>query len=155
MADDVYHNELIETQEASATEIVFLDDTKLALGPNSSLTIDRFVYDPDPALAAFVATATEGVLRFVSGNLPKISYAIHTPTATIGVRGTALTVAVLPVELSGGQFAVNIAIEEGVAEVTDCQGRRVILDRSGLSTAVSWWLGGDVFCADATGSAAK
>ncbi len=38
MADDVYHNELIETQEDSATEIVFLDDTKLALGPNSSLT---------------------------------------------------------------------------------------------------------------------
>ena len=142
MADDVYHNELIETQEASATEIMFLDDTKLALGPNSSLTLDQFVYNPDPALATFVVTATKGVFRFVSGTLPKDSYTIHTPTATIGVRGTVLTVVVLPVDLSGGQFSVNIAIEEGVAEVTDCQGRSVVLDRSGLSTTVAGSLGG-------------
>ena len=32
--DDIYHNETIETFDESATEITFLDDTLISLGPN-------------------------------------------------------------------------------------------------------------------------
>lgn len=144
LLDDIYHNELIETAEASATEIVFLDDTTLTLGPNSRLTLDRFVYDPDPTRAAFVMTAAKGVFRFVSGKLPKESYVIHTPAATIGIRGTILTIVVLAGELSGGSrdVVVNITVEQGAAEVVDCRGQRVALDRPGLSTTVSGRPGG-------------
>ena len=67
LLDDIYHNEIIETGEESATEFVFLDETKLALGPNSKLVLDRFIYDPEPGKASFVMTATAGVFRFVSG----------------------------------------------------------------------------------------
>ncbi len=142
LADDIYHNELIETKENSATELIFLDDTKLAIGPNSSLTLNQIVYDPDPDRASFVVTATIGVFRFISGKLPKTSYTIHTPTATIGVRGTVLTIVAIPVDLSVDEFAVNITVEEGVAEVADCRGHRVVLDRSSLSTTVSGRTGG-------------
>ena len=87
MMDDVYHNELIETGPESATEFVFLDGTKLAMGPNSSMILDSFVYDPETHAGTFVITAIGGAFRFVSGKMDKASYEIHTPTATIGIRG--------------------------------------------------------------------
>jgi hypothetical protein len=137
LLDDIYHNELIETGDESATEFVFLDETKLALGPNSRLMLDRFVYDPDPGKASFVMTATAGVFRFVSGKLPKESYEIHTPTSTIGIRGTVLSVIVIPGDTEGKPAKVNVTVEEGVAEITSCLGERVSLVRPGASTTVS------------------
>jgi hypothetical protein len=90
--DTVHQDEAIETSVSSASEIVFLDDTKISLGPNTRLKLDHFVFDPDPARGKFVLTAVKGVFRFVSGNLAKESYVIRTPTVTIGVRGTVFSV---------------------------------------------------------------
>ena len=94
LKDNVHRDEVIEASASSAAEIIFLDDTKIVLGPNTRLTLDRFVFDPDPALGKFVMTAGKGVFRFVSGNLSKRSYVIRTPTATIGVRGTVFAVVI-------------------------------------------------------------
>ena len=94
LKDNVHRDEVIEAEASSAAEIIFLDDTKIVLGPNTRLTLDRFVFDPDPALGKFVMTAGKGVFRFVSGNLSKGSYVIRTPTATIGVRGTVFAVVI-------------------------------------------------------------
>jgi hypothetical protein len=99
--------------------------------------LDRFVYDPDPGKASFVMTATAGVFRFVSGKLPKESYEIHTPTSTIGIRGTVLSVIVIPGDTEGKPAKVNVTVEEGVAEITSCLGERVSLVRPGASTTVS------------------
>lgn len=137
LLDDIYHNEVIETGDESATEFVFLDETKLALGPNSKLVLDRFVYDPEPGKASFVMTATAGVFRFVSGKLPKKSYEIHTPTATIGIRGTVFSFIVIPGDTEGNPAQVNIVVEEGVADITSCLGERVSLVQAGASTTVS------------------
>ncbi len=136
LLDDIYHNEVVETGDASATELIFLDETKLALGPNSSLVLDRFVYDPDPDKASFVMTATAGVFRFVSGKLPKKSYEIRTPTATIGIRGTVFTVVVIPGNEDGVSAKVNITVEEGDAEITSCRGQHVFLNGTRPSTTI-------------------
>ncbi len=136
LLDDIYHNEVISTGAESATELVFIDETKLSIGPNSSLVLDRFVYDPDPDKAAFVMTATAGVFRFVSGKLPKKSYEIHTPTATIGIRGTVFTLVVIPGGPNGDGAVVNVTVEQGVAFVTNCLGQRVFLDIAEPSTTI-------------------
>lgn len=138
LKDDVYHNELIKTAKGAATEIIFLDETKLALGPESQLTLDQFVYDPDPKKAAFVITATKGALRFASGKLPKSSYTIHTPTATIGIRGTALAIRIMPAgpNEAGDDVAVNVAVEEGIVDITTCRGERITLDGPGAATTI-------------------
>lgn len=94
--DRVHRNEILTTAEASAAEVVFLDGTKVSLGPKVKLTLDEFVYDPDTKNGKFVMTATEGVFRFFSGNLDKSSYVIRTPTATIGIRGTIFTCVTRP-----------------------------------------------------------
>ena len=153
LLDDIYHNEVIETGDESATEFVFLDETKLALGPNSRLVLDRFVYDPEPGKASFVMTATAGVFRFVSGKLPKGSYEIHTPTATIGIRGTVLSFIVILGGTEGKPTKVNVIVEEGVAEITNCLGEWVSLVRPGASTTVS--MNADGTCAAPTAPGAQ
>ncbi len=122
--DDIYHNETIETFDESATEITFLDDTLISLGPNSKITLDRFVYDPNPDASSFVMTITRGALRFASGKLPSKAYTIHTPTATIGIRGTLIDVVV---ERTAGKTgipvtSVHLTVLDGEAEFVTCDG---------------------------------
>src|SRR5262245_57446569 len=83
LLDDVYHNEKIETEEESATQLVFMDQTTITLGPKSKIVLDKFVYDPDPSKASFVMKATEGVFRFATGKHQKSVYWINTSAATI------------------------------------------------------------------------
>ena len=137
LEDDVYHNELIETEEQSATKMIFLDETTLTLGPESSVVLDRFVYDPDPSNASLVMTATKGIFRFASGKLPKNAYRLHTPAATIGIRGTVLDFAIEPADRADGQAVVKIALEEGEATVGDCRGEQLVL-QAGQSVELSW-----------------
>ena len=47
--ESVHRDEVIETAVSSASQIVFRDHTKVSLGPNTRLTLDEFVFDPDPA----------------------------------------------------------------------------------------------------------
>jgi hypothetical protein len=139
LKDDIYHNELIETGSDSATEISFLDDTTLTVGANATLVLDKFIYDPDPSRASFVLTATAGVFRFASGTLPKKSYTIHTPTATIGIRGTVLTVAVQTVDEPGssGRVAVSIMVDEGAVDIVSCRGEEIHLDSDTPAATIS------------------
>jgi hypothetical protein len=124
LQDDLYHNELIETQEESATEITFLDETIISLGPDSSIVLDEFVYDPNPSNSSFVVTVTEGAMRFTSGVLPSESYKIHTPVATIGIRGTIIDLVVEHETQSDGTVRtnVNLSVIEGEADLIDCRG---------------------------------
>ncbi len=131
LKDDIYHNEVIETGADSASEIIFLDETTLSLGPDSRVTLDRFVFDPDPSRSAFVMTAAKGVMRFISGNLPTENYVIHTPVSTIGIRGTKILIVVLP------DGTTNITIEDGFAEAFNCVGVRVDLNAPGMSTTIT------------------
>jgi hypothetical protein len=129
LQDDVYHNEIIETEAESATQITFVDETTLTLGPSSKVVLDKFVYDPDPSKASFAMTATQGVFRFASGKLPKKAYKINTPAATIGIRGTVIEVAILPAGAAGesDQSAVEIVVTQGEARVLTCEGQEIEL----------------------------
>jgi hypothetical protein len=137
LEDDVYHNELIETEQESATKLIFLDETTLTLGPESSVVLDRFVFDPDPSKASLVMTATKGIFRFASGKLPKNAYRLHTPAATIGIRGTVLELAIEPAARPGAQASVRIALDEGEATIDDCRGEELVL-RAGQSVELKW-----------------
>ena len=137
LEDDVYHNELIETEQESATKLIFLDETTLTLGPESSVVLDRFVFDPDPSKGSLVMTATKGIFRFASGKMPKNAYRLHTPAATIGIRGTVLEFAIEPPKRAGGQAIVRIALHEGEATVGDCRGDELVL-QAGQSVELKW-----------------
>jgi hypothetical protein len=138
--DDIYHNEKIVTGVESATKLIFLDQATLTLGPNSEIVLDRFVYNPNKSKGSFIMTATSGAFRFASGKMAKKSYKIHTPAATIGIRGTEFTVDVSPVDpnnqLSG--VKVTIKLESGEADLTNCNGDLVTLRKQGDKAEFVW-----------------
>lgn len=88
----VFANERIRTGDASTAQLLFLDQTNLAVGPKSEVVLDRFVYDPNRGKGNVVVQTGRGVFRFVSGSQDPTSYQIKTPAATIGIRGTMFTV---------------------------------------------------------------
>jgi len=87
--DEVVRNEVVRTAADSDARFVLRDDTNLALGPGSTLKLDRTVFD-DPKAGDIAIKLTQGAFRFVTGHSEKEAYVISTPLATIGVRGTAL-----------------------------------------------------------------
>ncbi len=91
---DVFANEIVKTAEDSAALLVFEDKTELSIGADSEIVLDRFVFDPDPAKSAVAVSILSGVARFSTGVLPKSAYTIRTPSATMSVRGTTLTITV-------------------------------------------------------------
>ena len=125
---DVFQNETIDTSDNSASKVVFQDRTELSVGPQSSVVLDRFVFDPDPSRSAVAVSIAKGVARFSTGLLPKPDYSLTTPSAQIGVRGTVLTVTVSPAK------ATTVSVESGIALVT---GRGVTVTvNAGNSTLV-------------------
>jgi hypothetical protein len=87
---DVRVREVVRTGPDSMAQLLFLDETSLSIGPQSEVTLDRFVYDPNRRAGNVVFNTGRGVFRFVSGSQQPSSYQIKTPVATIGVRGTVV-----------------------------------------------------------------
>jgi hypothetical protein len=125
---DVFQNEVVRTGEKSASRVKFQDNTDLCVGASSEVTLDHFVFDPDPAKSQVALSVARGVVRFTTGSLPKSAYQISTPTATIGVRGTILTITVA---LDG---TTVVSVEDGSALITS-HGQTVTVD-AGMTTTV-------------------
>jgi hypothetical protein len=85
---DVFVREVVRTGEASTAQLLLLDETSLSIGPQSEITLDRFVFDPNRKAGSVVLNASRGAFRFISGSQQSSSYQIKTPVANIGVRGS-------------------------------------------------------------------
>ena len=129
LGSDVHANDVVRTADASVAQLVFLDDTNLSVGPKSSVTLDRFVYDPDRSTGKVVVRATRGIFRFVTGSQPPQNYTITTPIATIGVRGTVFD---LLVEAN----RIIAVLVSGKIRVTTKAGRIVWLTEPGTAVTV-------------------
>ena len=95
----VYLNDVLITGKDSAMGVVFKDDTRISLGPESKITITRFVYQPAQQKYSFVTQMIKGTASYVSGAIGKASpdaVKFKTPVATIGIRGTAFLAKVEP-----------------------------------------------------------
>lgn len=92
--DLVYENQVVSTDDKGVGQIEFVDGTKLAIGPGSSMTLDTFVFNPDKTANKVVIELGKGSFRFITGKSPHDAYDISTPTATLGLRGTAFDVRV-------------------------------------------------------------
>ena len=94
--DRMFRNEKVATGAAGTLNVLFLDETSLSMGPNTTIVLDELVFDPSGSNGRVVLSVAVGVTRFVSGILPKSDYEIRTPTAVIGVRGTSFDLYVKP-----------------------------------------------------------
>jgi FecR protein len=90
--DNVYSEEIIETDADAAARIVFLDGTELSMGPSSRMVLDRYVYDPGAGTGEMAMRMVTGVFEFASGNIPSSGYDLGTPFGNLAIRGTRCVV---------------------------------------------------------------
>jgi hypothetical protein len=109
--------------------ITFVDDTNVAVSAHSSLVIDEFIYDPNSKTGSkLVMNIALGTVRYASGNIAKLSSQnvdIRTPTARIGVLGTAFS---MTVDEIGKSLIILLPNKDGtVGKITVETGAGIIL----------------------------
>src|ERR1035437_7422516 len=88
IGSSIAHKERIQTTAAGSVQLLFLDKTSMTIGPNSDLTIDEYVYNPNAGAGKLAATLGKGALRFVGGQISHSGDAeVKTASAVIGIRG--------------------------------------------------------------------
>jgi hypothetical protein len=93
VGQDVFEADTLRTGADGRLGITLKDDTRLSLGPNSEIRLDKFAFAPAEGRFAFVLKVVHGVAAYVSGRIAKIApdaVRLETPSAIVGVRGTTL-----------------------------------------------------------------
>jgi hypothetical protein len=117
----VFAHDTITTDASGSGEVTFTDSSVLTLRSDTELKIDDYAYKKDgpPAESKSVMSLVKGGFRTITGKIPKENpdgYAVNTPVATIGVRGT--------------DYSAFYSKEEGLITKIDV-GRIVIKNPSG------------------------
>lgn len=92
----VVQDERIETAADGAVGMRFVDDTVFRVGPDSSVLLDTYAYNPRSQTGTVALALAKGGFRYVSGKMSKAGVQVVTPTVTLGVRGTDFAVIVYP-----------------------------------------------------------
>lgn len=96
IGEEIVYDELIETGSVGQAQVLMLDRTALTVGPNATLVIDKFIYDPASKTGDMGLTLRRGLLRFVGGSISKKSQVlVKTPVAVLGIRGGVVLINVL------------------------------------------------------------
>jgi hypothetical protein len=85
--DAVHRDERVRANASGVGQFEFYDGTKLAIGPNANVVIDKYVVGEGGIIKKLTIRATKGTFRFISGRSPSKAYTIVTPAGTLGVRG--------------------------------------------------------------------
>lgn len=137
----VHQSETIAAGVDSSAQLLFRDKTSLTVGPRSQVVIDSFVYNPQTGAGGAAIAVAKGALRFVTGTQPSSSYAVKTPSASIGVRGS-----IIEMFVSELGHEVFVLIEGGfeVCTARECRTMTipgqyvVVMPNRTLSQPVGW-----------------
>ena len=94
--DAIFASDTLRTADG-AVGVTLRDDTRLSLGPNSEVRVDRYVYSPGEGGLGMVLKFIRGVSVYVSGRMAKLapdSIRLEAPSAIVGVRGTTVAIKV-------------------------------------------------------------
>jgi hypothetical protein len=134
LGQEIVFNERVTTGPSGQTQILFIDQSTMSVGPSSDMVIDEFVYDPAAGTGKLAASLTRGVFRFVGGKLSKQDNAVtmQTPSATNGIRGGLVLVSLS----GGGQLDVIFGYGKGVT-IAGTNGISQTITRTGFHVTVS------------------
>ena len=88
-------SDTVVTGADGSVGIAFVDNSLLSAGPNSSLAIERYAFDPTTHNGAFDSRLSRGTLSVVSGKIARQTpgaMTVKTPAAILGVRSTEFVV---------------------------------------------------------------
>lgn len=91
--DAVFATDTLRTETNGAVGVTLADDTRVSLGPDSEMRLERYVFAPADGALGMVLNFVRGVAAYVSGRIAKLSpdaVRLETPAAIVGVRGTTV-----------------------------------------------------------------
>ena len=128
----IIQNRTIQTNKSGKAQMLLVDGTAFTIGPNSTVTLDKFIYDPATASGSLEVSA-KGLVRLVGGKVTKKRPAvIKTSTATVGIRGGIAIVEATPEETKAS-FVYGVEMEVAPLENPD---NSLVLTQVGLSVEV-------------------
>ena len=116
--DPIYQDDVVETADGGAVNILFVDKTTFALGEDARLAVDELVYDPNTHHGTSFFSILKGMFVFSSGEIAKINpldMTVKTTVATIGIRGTKVDGEVKP----AGEESKFTILEGEIIVMTD------------------------------------
>jgi hypothetical protein len=124
--DDIFEKDTIVTDKDSTGQIVFSDNSLVALNKATEFKVDQYKYTAgkDSSEDKYIVTVAKGGFRSITGAIGKSNpdnYKVNTPVATIGVRGTEFIVAI---DKSGQIFtkiivgSINVKTTAGAVVLT-------------------------------------
>lgn len=128
---DVFGGDTIATSEEGTAQIIFRDNTRLVVGPDSSVVIDQFVFNADKSVSGATLNFTKGAFRFITGKGSKSdAFTLLTPTASVGIRGTQFDIAV-------GSQGTAVIVFRGAVEVCHRSSKECATLRRSCSAAIA------------------
>jgi hypothetical protein len=89
--------DVIETGRDGRIGLIFIDNSRFALGPNSRIALSEFEFDDATHVGRSLVTLDRGALAVVSGQIAKENkdaMRVRTPTSVLAARGTRFVVEV-------------------------------------------------------------
>ncbi len=124
----VNEGDSIVTGADGEVHLAMEDEGQIAVRPNTRLRIARYKAEGGSSDASVIALV-QGALRSVTGWIGKYNprgYAIRTPTATIGVRGTDHETMVVPEGSSEGEPGTYDKVNHGATLLSTARGQTEI-----------------------------
>ena len=116
VGDLIFQGDVVQTRTDSTLAIAFSDGSAFTLNENARMVLNEFVYDPNSTANSAVINLVQGTVSFIAAQVAKTgNMRVETPTATIGIRGTFVTVSVSSVD---GNTVASLGME------TDSSGRQ-------------------------------
>jgi len=95
--DAVFPTDTLRTQANGVLGVTLADDTRVSLGPDREMRLERYVFAPAEGAMGMVLNFVKGVAAYVSGRMAKLApdaVRLETPAAIVGVRGTTVAIKV-------------------------------------------------------------
>lgn len=124
-------NQVVETVERGSAWLRLADDTSFVMGPASTLTLDRYVYDPQSSTGEAAVRLGVGAFRYISGRMSRERVGIKVPSATIGVRGT-----VAGMQVAEDQSSI-VQVTEGAVVLSPDSGAPPVAVSAGQTATIS------------------
>lgn len=87
----------LKTAKDSSVGVMLKDETRMSLGANSQMALDKFAFNADTYAGNMFVNVIKGTFAMISGLVVKNNPTggqVKTPTSTAGVRGTKFVVEV-------------------------------------------------------------
>ena len=137
LKDPLYKEDQVSTDATGKLQLLFADDTTVAVAPDSMVNIADFSFG-GPAKASFALGVGRGLARVVTGKVVEQNregFKVTTPHATVGIRGTILTADVR--SPSQSKFILSqLGAGHTVSVLNTATGQHTEMPKAGLTTEV-------------------